>query len=83
MALGVPVIATLGCNLEEIITTGENGLLIETNNQKALEAALVRIQSDGVFAEQLAIHAEERAFDFSITKTIDILLQHAENTIRI
>ncbi len=83
MALRVPVIATLGCNLEEIITTGENGILIETNNQKALEDALARIQSDGVFAEQLAMHAEERASDFSITKTVDTLLQHAESSIRI
>lgn len=83
MALGVPVVATRGCNLEEIITTGKNGILIEISSQKALEDALTVIQGDTGFSEQLVIHAKERASDFSITKTIGTLLEHAESVIRI
>ena len=42
MALGVPVIATRGGAVEEIITNGENGLIVPPGDQNQLAGAVER-----------------------------------------
>lgn len=74
MALGVPVIATTGCNLEEIITNNENGILVLPNNASALEEGMVRLENDAMLAQSIAHAANRRASQFSIKQTIEKLL---------
>jgi glycosyltransferase involved in cell wall biosynthesis len=75
MALGVPVIATTGCNLEEILTDGKNGILIPPHNSQALEAALQRLATQSELRITLSKAAQIRSNDFSIDRTIDALVK--------
>ena len=59
MALGLPCIST-DCPCggpRDLITDGENGLLIPVDDVKALEAAMLRILGDKEFAEKLGKNA--------------------------
>ncbi len=55
MALGLPVIATdvPSGGAAELIRDGENGILIPTGDQAALEKAMERVLSDAAFADRL------------------------------
>lgn len=59
MALGLPVISTdCSCGGPRfLIENQKNGILVEPNNEKALEKAMVQILSDKAFAEQLGEQA--------------------------
>lgn len=59
MALGLPVIATdCPCGGPRfLIQNQKNGILIESNNETALEKAMVEILSDRIFAERLGEQA--------------------------
>ena len=46
MAAGLPVIATAVGGLPEVVTDGENGLLIPPKDPEALAAALARLLAD-------------------------------------
>jgi glycosyltransferase involved in cell wall biosynthesis len=48
MALGVPVIATSGGGVDEIIRHGENGLIVHTNNPEELALAMEKIYNDTI-----------------------------------
>lgn len=74
MALGTPVVATKGCNLEEIIHNGKEGILVEQGNTEALESALVSLENDTELRKRLSINAVARVKDFTIEKTVDTFL---------
>jgi teichuronic acid biosynthesis glycosyltransferase TuaC len=57
MACGRPVVGCYGQGIEEIIRSGDNGLLVEPGNLKALTEALARILRDAAFRSRLAAGA--------------------------
>ncbi len=59
MACGLPVIGCSGSGVNEIIETGENGLLVPPRNSKALEEALRMLLSDTKLASRLALNARK------------------------
>jgi len=75
MALGTPVIATTGCNLEEIIENNKNGFLVPVNDLVALENILRQLSNDKELKEKIGQSGNIRAQDFSIKKTVSRLLE--------
>jgi len=53
MACGKPVIACRGEGVEDIVTHGETGLLVEPRDEESLKEALVRLLSDGGLREKM------------------------------
>lgn len=58
---GRPVVGTIGGGIEQLVRTGENGLLIREGDAQALEDALVRVLSDDELAKRLAAGARPSA----------------------
>ncbi len=57
MAAGRPVVATAVGGLPEVVTDGDNGLLIPPRDANALAEALARLLSDPAWAQQLGANA--------------------------
>ncbi|MHB8346838.1 MAG: glycosyltransferase [Acidiferrobacterales bacterium] len=57
MACGVPVVATRSGGPEEIITDGENGILVDVRTELQLADAIRRVTDDAVFRKSLAANA--------------------------
>ena len=57
MAAGLPVIATAVGGLPEVVTDGENGLLIPPKDPEALAQALARLLADPALAKKLGENA--------------------------
>jgi glycosyltransferase involved in cell wall biosynthesis len=64
MALGKPVIAGSGGGPAEIITDGENGLLVPYGDDESLAHAILRYLDDHAFAARLGAAARTRAAVF-------------------
>jgi glycosyltransferase involved in cell wall biosynthesis len=71
MAAGVPVAATAGGGIPEMIEHEVTGLLAPVGDGAALAAAVDRLLDDPPFARRLAAAAFERAREFDIERTID------------
>ncbi len=69
MACGTPVVAT-DCDYGpgEIITDGENGLLVPVDDVEELAAALMRVLSNEDMSIDLSERALQRSFDFDISR---------------
>src|SRR5207249_6511568 len=59
MACGLPVIACDGSGIDEIITPGENGMLVPPKNVKALEGVLRKLLSDNEALEVMGRKARK------------------------
>jgi glycosyltransferase involved in cell wall biosynthesis len=59
MACGLPVIGCSGSGIDEIVTSGENGILVPPKDRKALENALRRVLVDKGFAEKMGRKARQ------------------------
>ncbi len=75
MALGVPVVATNACNMEEIITNNENGMIVPVKNNEALESVLSQLFTNEALREKIGTTGARRAEDFSIDRTITNLIE--------
>ena len=64
MAAGVPVIATVGGGASEIVTDGENGILVTPGDDDALAQAIHRVVTDPVLRACLTEGGRARARDF-------------------
>lgn len=64
--LGVPIIATRTGGNPEVITEGENGLLVSVGDTPALVTALARVLGDAELCTRLAARAQESSHRFSI-----------------
>ena len=59
MASGAPVVSTPVSGIPELVTDGDNGLLVTPGDPEALADALLRIENDRLLAEQLGRRAQE------------------------
>jgi len=59
MACGKPVVACRGEGVEDIVTHGETGLLVEPKDEESLKEALVRLLSDSELCERMGEKARE------------------------
>jgi glycosyltransferase involved in cell wall biosynthesis len=64
MSCGVPVVATTGGALPEVVgVSGETGLLVEPNNPDALVEAIGRLLDDAALRERLGAAGRERVIE--------------------
>lgn len=68
MASGKPCIVSKVGGLTEIITDGENGIVVPPAEPAALERAILRVLGDKVLADKLSFQAKKRALDFSLER---------------
>ena len=82
MACGLPVIASAAAGVSEIVTDGENGLILrEPRDAEALAALLRRIATSPEFAHSLARAAERTAAGESWDAYTDRMIAHFEEVI--
>ena len=74
MNAGVPVVSTKIGNLEEIIDSGKEGILVEPNNKSQLLASIKRLDEDKSFREAVIKNARAKARRFSIGNSMDNLM---------
>ena len=68
MACGLPVIGCSGSGVNEIVTSGETGLLVPPKNSKALEEALRKILSNETMGKSMGENAREFVLKESDTR---------------
>lgn len=61
MAAGKPVVASAAGGVPEIVTDGEDGMLVPPGNVEALVKAMAALASDGGLRERLGRRAKERS----------------------
>lgn len=72
MAAGLPVVATRSGGPEEIVTDGEDGLLVPPGDPAALAAAIRRVIDSASVGKRLGQRARQTAGDrFSLDRTLD------------
>jgi glycosyltransferase involved in cell wall biosynthesis len=76
MMCGLPVISTTLAGVPEMITSGENGLLVGPRNPRALAAAIEQLLVSSEQASQLARHAGETAREKFHLSTTTRSLKH-------
>ena len=79
---GKPIVATRVGGNPEVLTNGQNGLLVTPDNPAALSEAIGRVLADPALADQLRAGAQARSRDFSwdtlVNRTEGLLLAAAE-----
>jgi glycosyltransferase involved in cell wall biosynthesis len=70
-ALGVPVVATAGSGVSELVTDGVTGLLSPVGDVAALAESMRRVLTDPALAAQLRRGALVRALEYSIERTAE------------
>jgi glycosyltransferase involved in cell wall biosynthesis len=74
MQVGVPVISTQIRSLPELITDGENGILVPPQDSVALGDAIRKLADDPDLARKMGDRNRERGVDFTASKvTADLL----------
>jgi glycosyltransferase involved in cell wall biosynthesis len=71
MAAGLPVIGTCVGGIPEIITDGENGLLVDPGDQAALAKALVNLLADSALRSQLQKSGMDTAHHFNVNRMME------------
>lgn len=69
-ALGVPVAATAGEGIPELVDDGETGLLAPVGDHEALGTAMARLLRDRALRARVVDAARTRVRDFSIERTV-------------
>jgi glycosyltransferase involved in cell wall biosynthesis len=76
MVAGVPVVATRGGGVPEIVVDGKTGLLVERGDPSALAKAILLLLTDERLRESIANASREQAIEsFSWDKTIEKLFR--------
>jgi len=75
MAAGLPVVATCSGGPEEIISNGQNGLLVEVNVPDKIAAAIENIYSESAFGNAIAMAGRQHA---EIHFSIQSMVRHYE-----
>jgi len=80
-ALGIPVVATAGSGIPELVDDGATGLLAPVGDADALGAALIRVLADTQLAAALRGAALVRAREYSIERTAERTLMVYERVL--
>jgi glycosyltransferase involved in cell wall biosynthesis len=83
LAMGKPIVASDLPSIREVLTNGENAVLITPSDAAALAGGIRQLIDDGAFAERLARRAFEDAGAFSWDKRaerIESLMQEARRS---
>lgn len=78
MACGLPVVASRGHALEEVV--GDAGLLVDARSEAELASAMERILTDPALAGELRERSLRRAADFSWRRTAERVLDVLKGT---
>ncbi len=70
MACGLPVISTQCAGPKEIITDGENGILVPMGDENSLAQAIIKVLDNPSLKEKLIREGKKRAEDFSIIRSV-------------
>ena len=83
MAIGLPCVCTdcLGGGAREMITDGENGLLVPMNDSESLYQAMKRFIEDPGLAEKCSKNAEKKREELSLPVIADKWLKYIEDVI--
>ena len=76
MMCGLPVVSTKLAGVPEMITSGENGVLVEPRNPRALSAAMEQLLTNPEQASELAESARKTALDKFHLATTTRSLKH-------
>ena len=81
MAIGLPCVCTdcLGGGAREMITDGENGLLVPMNDSESLYQAMKRFIEEPELAEKCSINAEKKKEELSLPVIADKWLEYIES----
>ncbi|MBI4722301.1 MAG: glycosyltransferase family 4 protein [Candidatus Stahlbacteria bacterium] len=71
MAAGLPIVATRVGGIPEMITSGEEGFLVDPCNSNALFSAIKKILNDSELAKKMGIQAKLRARNFSVNHMVE------------
>lgn len=71
MMMGLPCVATNCAGCDEVIRSGENGLLIPVGDQRALEKALEQLIADPELAHKLGKTAKADSAQFAVDAVIE------------
>jgi len=74
MALGTPIVATEAGGNSEVVTDGEEGILIEYNHKKSLERSVERILTNEYLTSRLSSNALAKVKHFNTENMIEKLL---------
>ena len=80
MMCGVPVVTTTVGSLPELITSGQEGILIAPNDDKAFIEAIKSTVAEPELWNERTERAQEKAVEFSIDKTVDKVEQLLRST---
>lgn len=75
LASGLPIIVSRTSGAAEIITEGENGLLLEDPRDSQELAEKIRLTFDNKFREKLSKNARTLAEDFTVDKNVEKTLE--------
>lgn len=75
MALGKPVIGTIGASFEELITDAETGFLVPPNNVDALATKIKEVWQDPRL-DEIGQAAKHKIQEFAIERTVQELLDY-------
>ena len=70
MASGTPLITTVVGGNTELITSDENGVLVEYNNKTHIKEGIEKVLSDKIFADKISINARKKVEEFNEGRTI-------------
>ena len=76
MAMGVPVVASRVDGIDEVVTDGTSGLLVEPDDPRALAAAIDRLIDDTRFAGAVRDSARRAVAGFGVDTMVDKTLAH-------
>jgi len=71
MACGRPVVTTDVGGIVDMVTDGENGLVVKPRSTDSLASAMTRLADDGVLRGRLAAGARDRVRSFTTTAVVD------------
>jgi glycosyltransferase involved in cell wall biosynthesis len=81
MACGIPVVATRSGGVPEIITDGQDGLLVPVGNSDEMAKAMLQIISNRPLRDKIIQNDKQRANDFSLDTHVKKMEMVFEETI--
>lgn len=72
-ALGIPAVATRAGGIPEVVVDGENGLLVDVDDHRALAEAWLRVADDQALRERLAAGSRKSSSRFDASVATEII----------